>query len=116
MKNSTKVTLSGKDQSTKNKNKTKKSQPAAWDAQDLIQTWRVPHSRLARKKTKNKQNEKDKNKMKLPLKVQPTGRKGVCYLSHKEMNKKKKMVNGNGKMKKTLKVSTVESRCQEVGE
>ena len=98
----TKVTLMKNDETIKTK--TKKCQPAAWDAQDLIQTWRVPHSRLARKKNKNKLNEKSKTTKKMLLKLQPTGRNRASYLSRKKINKNKKMENGNGKTQKAIKI------------
>ena len=44
------------------KQKTKKCQPAEGGTQDLIQTWCVPLSRLARQNKKNKRNEKNKTK------------------------------------------------------
>ena len=91
--------------------KTKKCQPAAWDAQDLIQTWCVPHSRLTRqkkikikKKKKKKLNEKNKNEKTLLLKIQLKRRNRASYQSHKERNKSKKIENGNGRMKKALKI------------
>ena len=96
-----KVTLVDKDDRSNTmksvKIKTKKCQPAEWDTQDLIQTWCVPHSGLARQNKKNKLNEKNNKKVSMLLKIQLKGR--ICreYQSHRKNNKKTKIENGNGR-------------------
>ena len=95
----------------KNKIKTKKCQPAARDAPDLIQTECIPDRGLARHTKKNKQNVKNKKKKeyrKVTLKSRDKQKKKHRFsiwwaVSNKARNKTKKCTNGN--IKSNLRVT-----------